>query len=69
MQAAAAQDIAQKRAAADAEIAQLRAEAEKDRADARDAMDRALDMQASIASSLEKARAELLPPKPAQRAA
>lgn len=46
-------------------MSQLRAEAAQGRADARAAMDRALEMQASIAASLEKARAELMPPRAA----
>ncbi len=61
----AARQIEEERAFAEAAMTQLRAEAAQDRADARAAMDRALEMQSSIAASLEKARAELMPPRAA----
>jgi hypothetical protein len=63
--AEAARQIEEERTFAEAAMSQLRAEAAQDRADARAAMDRALEMQASIAASLEKARAELMPPRAA----
>jgi hypothetical protein len=65
LRAEAARQIDEERAFAEAAMGQLRAEAAQDRADARAAMDRALEMQASIAASLEKARAELMPPRAA----
>jgi len=65
LRAAATRQIDEERAFAEAAMTQLRAEAAQDRADARAAMDRALEMQASIAASLEKARAELMPPRAA----
>jgi hypothetical protein len=65
LRAAATRQIDEERAFAEAAMNQLRAEAAQDRADARAAMDRALEMQASIAASLEKARAELMPPRAA----
>ncbi len=61
----AARQVEEERGFAEAAMSQLRAEAAQDRADARAAMDRALEMQASIAASLEKARAELMPPRAA----
>jgi cell division septum initiation protein DivIVA len=65
LRAESARQVEEERAFAEAAMSQLRAEAAQDRADARAAMDRALEMQASIAASLEKARAELLPPRAA----
>jgi cell division septum initiation protein DivIVA len=65
LRAEAARQVEEERAFAEAAMTQLRAEAAQDRADARAAMDRALEMQASIAASLEKARAELMPPRAA----
>ncbi len=63
------QEIASQRAEAEKAIAEIYAAAERDRAEARDAVERALDMQSSIAQSLEKARAELVPPSRSKRAA
>jgi hypothetical protein len=65
LRAVAARQVEEERALAEEAMNQLRAEAAQDRADARAAMDRALEMQASIAASLEKARAELMPPRAA----
>jgi cell division septum initiation protein DivIVA len=63
------QEIASQRAEAEKAIAEIYAAAERDRGEAREAVERALDMQSSIAQSLEKARAELVPPSRSKRAA